>query len=179
MSISHLLLAACDILRLEFADELQSKEIDITPKGQPLPSSGERFIGLCATSWSPNITDQNRGLDEVYGFKVVISFRQRAVPHDRQGRTLYVEAIDSMTNWLRRCMIAIHQNVDIFAITDSYKDALDIDPLTEYPRWVGSDAEPRSVTGEWFHALPDDEAGYIMEARFGGARRMQTYANMN
>lgn len=185
MSISHLLLAACDMLRIGMKDDpynYREEQIDITPKGQPIPSAGERFIGLCGTSWTPNIKDQNRGLDEVYGFKAVVSFRSRVVPFDRQGRNLYVEALGSMSNHCRRIMVLLHQQVDFIEKTDGYATALDIDKLTEFPRWFGTDPEPRSVTGEWFHSdnpNPEIDAGFVMEVRFGDARRMQTYANLH
>lgn len=171
------MLVACDILRIEFQNDLDSEMIDITPKGQPKPSSGEKFIGITGTRWSPQITDQNRGLDEIYGFKVVVSFRSRAVPYDRHGRSLYVQAISNMESYCRRIMVKLHQNVDFFAKTDLITPG--VDRLTEFPRWMGTDPEPRPVGPEWFHAMPEElEAGYVMEVRFDGARRIQTYENM-
>lgn len=172
--LSAVLLAVRNWIREEL--ELDDSSCRIMTGPQPPPSCGDRFLSVYGRRWAPGSDDLNRGIDETYEIAVAVTYRCSFSPFDERGEAVYIQHLESMERTLRQ-LLGIHLNMDILhainsRVHGSYK-------LIEPLRWRGCDASPTLVGPEWFQSRGgggSDPAGMVMEASFGGARRLIPYA---
>lgn len=177
MSLSALLIAVRNKLRVHLEDYVPDNMIHVMPDGRPSPNCGQRFVAVYGSSWSPRSedADMNIGVAEEYGVVCTLSVRSPVVPQDDIGDELYVHQSQGMETICRKIREAIHQQYDV--VNDANTMTIENHGILEYLRWKGTDASPRPVGPEWFYALDSPgvdsweyaQSGLAMDVRFGDA----------
>lgn len=185
MSFAALQIAVRDRLRTNFLvldsdnDVFQTLQIDnqvgLQKEGMPPPAAGQFYVGIHGATWNPGQTEQDIGIEEVYGVNVTVTARTPFVPKDRQADAVYAGALTGLDRIIRWIMVSIHQ--DYTLITDANTN-VGTDKFVEPLRWQGNDPEPVERGEEWFNAVDGRgkvPSGWSMTAKFGDARRFQGF----
>lgn len=166
------MVAMRDHLRTKMS--LKAEECMVMPDPRPIASSGQKFVSIYGTNWSPVEDDNNRSLFENYDIACGVTFRSGNVPYDRMGEELYIKELFGLEDFCRTIVSLIHQNPEVLnSADDSINDQ--IVGFLEYLRWESTDASPRFVSGEWFTSESPEQTGIFMEVRFGQAKRFLPY----
>jgi hypothetical protein len=173
--ITALLVATRDIIRSNI--RLQPEDCLVQNDARPTPACGPLFISVYGSSWSPDIIDQNLGIDERADISITITRRLSATPYDMRGDAIYVEgslAVENIANVIKR---SVHQNYTLITNANALLDGTD--KIMEPLRWLGGDATPSIVDNEWFSSTEENVySGIVFTINFGRARRMQTITNI-
>jgi len=192
MHTGLLCVAVRDLLRDWFKDNprcpLSSDVIHVTPDEKPFPYSGDTFIAVYGSTWSPVNDDVNVALDYMLGVTCTLTVRTAYVPNNKLGLEVYAKQYLGMSATCVEIMRAVSQNTTLFSKLAANKEyqyystpddnGFVIGQLFEYLRYQGTDATPNPVYAEHFTAknehLMDDAGlaimGYTMSVRFGKAR---------
>ena len=189
MHIGYLVLAVRNLLREKLCEAsfperpFAEAEIEVSPGGRPMSWSGERFIGVYGSNWSPAQADSNIGLDAYLGVSCTLTYRSPAIPQRKTGPHLYAD--------LQRGMAAVCWEIaKVVSMTSGsttdvplYTKLEELDgyeqySIFEYLRWMGTDPEPVPQYADWFSAknehlldpMGTSIMGYSMTVRFGQAR---------
>ncbi len=178
MSLSALLTAVRNHLRSEL--DIKSEECDCQPDGQPQPAFGSRYIAVHPTSWTPGDTRIDHGIDELFGVTCTITIRVSAVPRDRLMGEKFLKSLTGIEALARATAAVVHQNYDVMNAANAMigGDHKLMQPLF----WNGTQMPPRMETGTWVWSTKAAEmdlvAALVLPVRFGNARRIQSYAQM-
>lgn len=173
MSLAAVLIATRDhLVTLLGLDPL--KLISVEEDAQPPPWAGDVYYVVHPILWGPHhAAGDDASLDEEYGLAVTISMKRRGIPTDKLMKQLFLKALTGMEKRLREVMLAIG-GPDRYTLMQSVNKITEgTEALCEPFRWVGSDVSPEPKDGTWWGAEPISDAGWIMAARFSGARRIQ------
>lgn len=190
MSLANLQLAVRNELRTElplldavrFPAVTINDVIELSNEGQPFPSSGQLFLGIHGSSWTPAGSEKERGIEEVFGVSIMITARTAGTPTDRQTENHYTSATIGLDRIARLLTPLIHQS---YIILNAANTLIGSPPygFQEPLRFAGADEEPIERQADWFWATPGDKrtaqpTGWSLETRFTGAVRIQELSAM-
>lgn len=173
--ITALLVATRNVVRSQL--NFNNEDCIIQDDGMPTPTCGPIFIALYGSSWGPDLTDQNLGIDERADISITITMRASAEPFDTRGEAMYVTQRLDIESLAHKIKCVVHQNYTL--ITQANALLPGQNKIMEPLRWLGGDSAPSRVDNSWFSSThPVDFAGLTFNLRFGRARRMQTLTNI-
>ena len=201
MSIAALAIAVRNKLQTDLVNHVPNPErsIRLMPDGRPAASSGQVFVAIHGTDWSPTSADmdQNRGLAEEFALACTVSIRTPVIPPDRIGDEVYINMTVGLSAICRQIMLSLDKNIDLINSADALladheqTSVGTVQGFVEYLRWSGTDASPSPVGPTWFFAdesgrdllsrrtggtsWEHNESGWVMQVRFAQATRLQTY----
>jgi hypothetical protein len=151
------------------------------PPGMPPPDCGQKFIAIWASSHSPGLLNQEEGIDEICGVTVTVTFRTGEVPEADLAKQIVHKAATGMEALSRAIMVSLVKNRwDVLQLANA--EIVGTDNFVEPLRWLGTDIGPTPRGPDWFTADVENpnarDFGLSMDIRFGQARRLQTFANM-
>lgn len=150
---------------------LGEESIGIMPDGMPPANCGQTYVAIYGSGWEPAIVDSNRSLDEYFGVVCCISKKTGVYPKDRTGVKAYATIVGGMCKLAYKIMSVIDKQTDILISANDDDD--NGGEYIEYLRWLGTDPNPIPQPPAWFSSedVRIPTAGYIMQVRFGLARR--------
>lgn len=170
MSMEALLLAVRDRLRTEcdYADA----QCDVQPDGRVPPPAGQVYVSVHPAGFR-NTAEYDLGLDEAYDVTVTLTMRAGWLPRDRVGTQQTARPSAGLYARAAAIRAALHM---AYAVTAAANEAIgdDENGFVE-PLRFSSCSAPQEKGPEWFGAEGDatPAAGYAVELRFVGARRVQ------
>ena len=194
--IDALLYAVRDGIRATSGMNYDAKTCDIVADsdGRPPPVCGNYFAAIhSATSRS----DADNQLQEWYDFTITLTMRV-TVPIDRIGDQLMSRNIERVPLAERQGFYAkverlrarVHMNWGFVVLTGQNPpsandnlvawapDGTTVYGFCEPMRYLGSNAPPVLVGGEWFDAEPEsEEVGIKVDLLFGKCRRFQPHTS--
>lgn len=170
MSMRALVLAA--VARLQAANSWTSSTCEASIDGAPPPMAGELFAAVRPGLWICNRDDG--GLDEEFGFDVVITRRLGFAPTDRQDSdVMTTSGATGIMTVAETVRAQLHMS---YTVIDTANTTIggSADGFIEPVRFLSA-TPPRVVGADWFSSDQDDfQAGLMQTLTFGGARRVQT-----
>ena len=165
-----LLEAVRDRIRTQLAYE--NSKCDVQIDGQPPPFAGEFYVAVHPAEW--RVDTAVTPFDEHLGIDVTLTMRLSHVPRDHFGGGLFLKALTGMNVRLRAIVRQISM---VYAVmTTANANIVGTEKLYDPLRLAGADP-PRVVSGAWFHAEEDEEAGLVRTLHFTRARRTQDHQN--
>jgi len=183
------------VLRSWFKDNIRCpinlESIEIMPDEKPTTFSGDTFISIYGSDWSPVTDDVNVAMDYYLGVTCTITRRTTAVPMWQVGPSSYAKAYDGLSATVVEIMRALSHKTSVLQalwqlpeykfyagdMTDPIRANV-IGELFEFLRFQGADANPQPVFADHFRAKNEHLAaeagesimGYTMSVTFGKAR---------
>jgi len=170
MSMNAIILGSVDFLRSSNGLNLDTKECDEQPDGQPPPMAGQRYFAISEGDWSNSATES---LDETYGVEVTITLRAGVVPVDR----INVALKQQLRIVAAQVRAKIHMNYNLMAAANAKLNASVENVFVEPLRFRSAGKiQIREADWFWAHVTDDTKApsGVSITLVFGGARRVQT-----
>ena len=118
MSVEALMTATKEWLKTNLLDDngeqLSDLECDMTAKGQPVPATGEEFIGIWESGWDANVTG-DFDLGEMFGINLTVTRRTGQYPVDKIGSELLYKWSGLLAPRLRQLIKQVHRNFALIA----------------------------------------------------------------
>lgn len=158
----------------------EAKNCDLgPPDGQPAPMAGKFWVSIHDGGEG---SEQEGCLEETFGIRLTVSERID-VPLDRVGQKTIDEALLGLND---RCMairaMMVNYQYTIMNAANTLINAQTGGPFDGFnePLFYEGPAGPAElVSGDWFHAEPEELAAVRKTLRFGRAKRIQKIGNVN
>jgi len=171
MSEAALLVAVRDNLRELCGYTPAQCEIEIDEEAPP--TSGDLVVLVMPGGWTfGSAAEGGDVLDELYGVKVMVAMRLKAVPQDRQ-RQMLIDTMFGLEKHTRQIIAKTHMSYRVQQkANENIVDGPEgfVEPL----RFAGMEPKPRPLGADFFKAVQGSEYGIGRTVLFHQARRIQT-----